>query len=536
MAEVRKHSSAPHQEHMQRRRSASEKPSSILRQSTGTTSPLTKALSFNPGGGAKITRKSVRKSFAALLAEATSFRDRSSGTPEHSSGGASEDKPVSRVSSSVRGHVNKFAIASNFRKLAGATQGPLAAPNAAVGPQNPLQVVDGLSVSWDGNGLAYPHRNGFSAHSQTSVSSPMHSPCHSVFNQDINSRQQLRKWSPLSVYKWLVYVLFVQFLPQVSLYLPLLREANRVLGYRDIPPWAKMMAAYFVSMLSEHISSQTLQAKEEADPKPYGLLHDIYARASAVSSKIGGGVLASLFAASQLENAAFFDNPSVGLLLKEHSLDYVYNNIYFLPSSLENVSLEDSMTNSSPSNRGNSPGIPPPGGGASVGSSSPASPNLGPRGGGVGGAAANPNFRVGSPLRPHTAPGGPKQQRDLRPTPRSPLDRARARTVVLTKSGNVVVLPHSSNRCTMSNGCMVGNSLIKRIRLQHTRLFGELPSSPAGTVTRFLPKSSSSHLLHLHASFHVTPRRISGASPAYLVRISCHSVLCKCVERCAEDV
>ena len=38
-------------------------------------------------------------------------------------------------------------------------------------------------------------------------------------------------------------------------------------------------------------------------------------------------------------------------------------------------------------------------------------------------------------------------------------------------------------------------------------------------VTRFLPKSSSSHL---HASFHVSP----DASLTYLVRISCHNVLC----------
>ena len=30
-------------------------------------------------------------------------------------------------------------------------------------------------------------------------------------------------------------------------------------------------------------------------------------------------------------------------------------------------------------------------------------------------------------------------------------------------------------------------------------------------------------------------KRISGASPAYLMRISCQCVLCKCVERCVED-
>ena len=35
-------------------------------------------------------------------------------------------------------------------------------------------------------------------------------------------------------------------------------------------------------------------------------------------------------------------------------------------------------------------------------------------------------------------------------------------------------------------------------------------------VVRFLPKSSSSHFLHSHASFHVTPRRISDASLTYL--------------------
>ena len=51
------------------------------------------------------------------------------------------------------------------------------------------------------------------------------------------------------------------------------------------------------------------------------------------------------------------------------------------------------------------------------------------------------------------------------------------------------------------------------------------PNDPQATPIRFLPKSSSSHL---HASFHVSP----DASLTYLVRISCHSVLCKCVERC----
>ena len=35
-------------------------------------------------------------------------------------------------------------------------------------------------------------------------------------------------------------------------------------------------------------------------------------------------------------------------------------------------------------------------------------------------------------------------------------------------------------------------------------------------VTRFFPKSSSPHLLHLHASFPVTPQRISDASLAHL--------------------
>ena len=34
--------------------------------------------------------------------------------------------------------------------------------------------------------------------------------------------------------------------------------------------------------------------------------------------------------------------------------------------------------------------------------------------------------------------------------------------------------------------------------------------------------------------FPCVPRRISNVSPTYLVRISCHSVLCKCVERCVK--
>ncbi|CAD7960795.1 unnamed protein product [Amoebophrya sp. A25] len=114
----------------------------------------------------------------------------------------------------------------------------------------------------------------------------------------------------------------------LQMYLPLLREAYRVLGYRDIPPWSKTVCAFYISSLREQVQRAMDAAVAEQEPKPSGLLHEIYSR---TSRKLQYQVLGAMCAANHLENLAFFENPSVLHMAREHMFDLSHNNLYFMP-------------------------------------------------------------------------------------------------------------------------------------------------------------------------------------------------------------